>query len=415
MSNRHRALRVVWTLSVCTALSLLGDATLYTVLPSQYAAAGVTVLQVGWLLSVNRLVRPPLNLVSGRLSRRLDPKLLYVGGLTLGFISTLGYGLKGGLLPLLAMRALWGVAWALIAVSAYSLVLDISTEDTRGRLAGIYHSFSYFGGAVGGMLGGFLSDALGFSRSMLILSACTLLGCLGALTLPRTKRQREPAISAATAAPSLAVRLRAAVSRLRRLDARLWLILWLNFADRLFFAGVFYSTFGYYLANVLGSELRLGTLVLGVASLTGLLLFVRNVLTVVMGPVLGYLSDLLGERTRVLLLGEVLGVAGLACFALGQSPWWVGIGVLTTGSSYAIVAPMLLAWMGDLTREGERGNIVGGFQTMGDLGSGLGPLIAYPLLAALGLPTVYLLSGAFLALTIPLILRARRDQRCELA
>lgn len=100
-----RAVRIVWILTLCTALSLLGDSTLYAVLPVQYAAVGVTTVQVGWLLSMNRLVRLPLNLFSGWLSQRLGPRTPYILGLVIGSISTVGYGLCRGFWPLLAARA----------------------------------------------------------------------------------------------------------------------------------------------------------------------------------------------------------------------------------------------------------------------------------------------------------------------
>jgi len=74
---------------------------------------------------------------------------------------------------------------------------------------------------------------------------------------------------------------------------------------------------------------------------------------------------------------------------------------------------MLMSWMGDLTLRGGRGPLVGAYQTMGDLGSGLGPLIAYPLMAALGTRPVYLLCAALLSLTVPLILWARRAQSMD--
>ncbi len=45
---------------------------------------------------------------------------------------------------------------------------------------------------------------------------------------------------------------------------------------------------------------------------------------------------------------------------------------------------------------------------MGDLGSGLAPVLVYPLLDSWGVRPVYGASAAFLALTIPLLLMARR-------
>jgi MFS family permease len=408
LTSNQSALRVTWVLTLCTALSLLGDSTLYAVLPSHYAVVGVSAVQVGWLLSMNRLVRPPLNMISGWLSQRLGPRTPYIIGLGVGALSTVGYGLFRGFWPLLAMRALWGVAWALLAVSAYGLVLDVSVEATRGRLTGVYASFSYFGGAVGAMLGGFLVDSLSFPRAMLILGGLSSVAWLTALALLRPHQAPARTRPPTRAEPTLRVRLRAWRVALRNMDARLWLILMLSFAHRFLFAGVFYSTFGLYLHNALGDTARIGSLVIGIASLTATLLFLRNVVSVLVGPTLGILSDLLGDRTQVLIVGEVLGMVALACLAVGGSPWLIGLGVLFTAVAYGMVPPMLLSWMGDLTHTGKRGATVGGYQTMGDLGSGLGPLVAYALAAVWGLQTVYGLSALLLGLTVPLILRVRR-------
>ena len=404
MKEGRHSLRVAWTLALCTSLSLLGDATIYPVLPSQFEVVGITALQVGWLLSINRLVRPPLNMISGWLSSRVGPRTPYIVGLLIGAFSTLGYGLVRGFVPLLACRALWGVAWSLIAVSAYGMVLDVTELDTRGRLAGIYASFSYFGGALGAMFGGFLVDALGFSRGMLILGACTLLGGATAWTLPRpqrraTRRQRGES--------PLTTRAKRALYGLRHLDRRLWLILALSFAHRFFFAGVFSSTFGLYLRNALGDRPQIGQLVVGIASLAAILFFLRNLISVLVGPLLGYLSDRLGDRTRVLVMGEAMGVLALLCLAAGKTPWLVGLGVILAAIAYGIVPPMLVSWMGDLTHEGRRGLIVGGYQTMGDIGSGLGPLVAYSLVVSVGTRPVYAAGAGLLALTIPLIIAAR--------
>ena len=64
MSNSETSIRprtVLFPLGVGTALSLMGDGTLYTVLPTHTAEAGIALTSVGIILSVNRLVRLFLN------------------------------------------------------------------------------------------------------------------------------------------------------------------------------------------------------------------------------------------------------------------------------------------------------------------------------------------------------------------
>lgn len=408
MNAEIQATRVVWTLSICTALALLGDGTMYAVLPSQYALMGLASLHVGWLLSINRLVRLPLNMVSGWLSDRLGAKGPYALGLALGACSTVGYGLSNGFWPLLIFRTLWGVAWALLAVAAYKMILEVTTERNRGRFLGIYTLGSFFGG-LGTVLGSFLVDQLGFSTAMLILGVLTSAGSVGALTLPPTRSVMQYSQKAGMGAVyGLGMHLQPLWEVLRQFDARVLAISALNFAHRFFFAGVLYGTFGLYLRSLVGERVRLGPLVIGVASLTAILLFARSVLRVMTGVGAGYLSDRLGDRSPLLLLGEVLGMVGLSCFALGSSSLLLGAGVLLAATAYGLVPPLVMAWLGDLSRAERHGRTVGIYQTMGDLGSGIGPLVGYGLLEFLGIRWVYGVSAGFLALTIPLILRARR-------
>ena len=384
--------RVVWTLTVCTALSLLGDATMYAVLPSQHQAIGIAALQVGWLLSMNRLARLPMNAISGWLSNRLGFKRPYVAGLLVGALSTAGYGISSNVAVLLILRALWGVSWALLTVAAYGMILTLTTEQTRGRSTGIYSSFSFFGGGLGAMLGGALVDALGFASAMRALGACTLLGFALSLTLPSLRAQAGARQAAGIGRGGWGAAL---LGMFRRADRRLLLIGILNLAHRFFFAGVFYATFGLYLRTLLGDEIHWGTRPLGIASLTAALLFVRNIVSVVIGPTLGHLSDRLGERVRLIALGFGLGVAGLLTFALGRTPWALALAILASAIAFGLVPPLLVAWLGDLTR-GQRGIAIGGYQIMGDLGSGLGPLAAYALIDALGVRPTYGLAAAML-------------------
>ena len=66
--------RVLFQLGLGTALSLMGDSTLYTVLPTHAADAGIALGSVGLVLGVNRAVRVllngPMGLAYDRFSRR---------------------------------------------------------------------------------------------------------------------------------------------------------------------------------------------------------------------------------------------------------------------------------------------------------------------------------------------------------
>jgi len=121
---------------------------------------------------------------------------------------------------------------------------------------------------------------------------------------------------------------------------------------------------------------------------------------------LGHLSDLLQSRARVLILGEACGVLGLAVCGLSGHPVAIAAGLVLTAVAYGIVPSLLMAWAGDITDAANLGPVVGAYQTLGDLGSGVAPAVVYPLMALIGLAPVYLASAACLVATIPLILWA---------
>ena len=124
--------RVLLPLGLGTAISLLGDSTLYTVLPQASIAAsvGVTLTMVGILLGINRLVRLLSNPIAGILFDRLPTRRLMIASLFIGFISTTILAIGRGFETYLLARVLWGIAWSGIWIGGNSIVLDIANDET---------------------------------------------------------------------------------------------------------------------------------------------------------------------------------------------------------------------------------------------------------------------------------------------
>ena len=120
--------RTVTLLGIGTAISLLGDATLYTVLPHPNIAAqvGVSLAMVGVLLGANRAVRLLLNGPVGLVYDRLPRRPLLIAALTIGSISSMIYALGRGFWPIFTGRIMWGMAWSLLWIGGNAVVLEIS-------------------------------------------------------------------------------------------------------------------------------------------------------------------------------------------------------------------------------------------------------------------------------------------------
>lgn len=384
--------RVLLPIGLGTALSLIGDASLYVVLPTHVAEAGVPLASVGILLSANRFIRLILNGPAGLAYDRYPRRYMFVSALFIGAGSTAIYALTQGFWPLLVGRLLWGLAWVGIWIGGNTMILDISHVHNRGRWVGIYQISFFLGASSGAMLGGFLTDWLGYHQAMGVGATLTLLGAIIALLfLPetRTMRAREDELTTtspqlnSTSKPTQPAELASAIALLG--------------VNRLLLAGVLLPTFGLFLLEQIGDSTQIASLTVGVATLTGLGLGVQSLISMVAAPVMGGLSDRLGNRWQAAAGGLAPGVAGFGLLAFG-SPLALFLGLpltaITSGSNQGLAT----ALVGDLSGAHQHGRRLGVLFTVGDLASAIGPPLAYGLIPALGLAGIYLLSAGLFAL-----------------
>jgi MFS family permease len=376
------------------ALSLTGDSTLYAVLPNQAEVAGVGLAAVGVLLGANRLVRIPANPVAGALYDRRSRRRLFLLGLVLGILSTLAYGLVRGFWPMLAARLLWGIAWSLINVGAYAMILDRSSRVDRGRLTGFYQMFYLLGLTLSPIIGGTLTDALGFQPAVAICAGLSAVGLgVAAVALPETR----PALTAVRVRPTGPRLLLRQLLALRQADRRLLLAAGLYFAIFFVSNGVLMSTIGLYLGQHWTARDQAGGATVGVASVAGGMLALRALLGIAAGPAAGAVSDRLRSRWPVVWFGLLLGILGFAVLSMrGGLPAAAGGVPLVALSSGALIAT-LAAVAGDLATGRQQGMIMGALATAGDAGSAAGPLLAYALAVTIDLRSVYMLCAGILA------------------
>jgi MFS family permease len=374
----------------------MGDATLYTVLPTHTAEAGVTLGSVGLLLGVNRAVRILTNSPSGLLYDRSRRRRIFVPALFVGALSTAVYAATRGFWPLLAGRLLWGLAWSGIWVGGATIILDTTTEANRGRWTGLYQTWFFLGAAFGAFAGGLLTDELGYGPTMWISAAGTALGGLIALLLLPETRELPTAYDEGTPASTPAANLRE--------NKTLWVVVTLQGINRFVIAGVLYAT----LALVVQERLQTARLDLGVATLTGALMAGRTLLSTVSAPLSGTLSDWLGGRWGATAFSLALGAISMALVA-GNAPAVILLGVSLGAVTAGSLQTLIIALVGDMAVRHQRGRAIGLLHTLGDLGSAAGPPVAYALLPGLGLQGVYLICAGLFALGLVPTLWARKQ------
>ena len=395
-------LRVLLPVSIGTGFSLIGDASLYAVLPTHVADAGIALAMVGIILSANRFIRLVLNGPAGLAYDRFPRRPLFLLSLLLGTISTGIYGLGGGFYPLLAGRLLWGLSWAGIWVGGNTMILDISGPGNRGRYVGSYNICFFLGTASGSALGGLLTDWLGYHAAMGIGAALTLTGtAIVWIFLPETSRTR-PEKAAPTA---MGKRFSSLDTGGRRRLATAFLLMGVN---RLCVAGTLMPTFGLFLLEHFGSRIEIGGLILGVSSATGIGLSMTYLISMGSAPLMGRISDGLGSRWQAVAWGLLPGAIGFGLMAVGH-PAAVLAGLPLIAFASGSNQGLSISIVGDLSAEARRGRRMGLLFTTGDLASAVAPLTAYALIPVIGLRVIYLGLAALLVVMLLLAHQAARN------
>ena len=372
-------------LGLSIALSLFGDLSLFAGLVTQLGVVHLSLAEVGVILSVHRLVRIPGNLVVGYFQDRLGRRRLFVLGMLLAVISTAGYGLVTGFWPFVLMRVIWGMAWALLNVCGTTLVLDISTDRDRGSLTGFFSAWIWVGYAIGPLVGGLLTDALSFQRSMLICSALTGIGLLVSVLFIHAPRL----VSASGPQKFHLFDIFRQSLDFRRnppaLNRTLLAFVVVQFAGD----GVLMATLTLLLTERLGQVISLGGLQLNPAAAGGIFIAGRAVLAGLVSLGAGRLSDSFISRWRLVELGLVIAAAGMGVLALANSTGWILLGLAISSLASGALLAVLPALVRDHTSLADLGRSMGAYAMIGDIGSTAGPALAFSLAPALGLGAVY--------------------------
>ncbi len=363
---------------------------------------------VGALLSANRFIRLALNGPGGMAYDRWRRRRLFVPALFIGAFSTALYGITQGFWPLMLGRLLWGLAWVGIWIGGNTIVLDIARDGTRGRWVGAYHVSFFLGSAGGSLLGGILTDGLGYHQAMSISAGLTLLGAVIALIfLPETHGFRQEAREA-EGMPHPAQRFTAdaggsspAAKQTSRVE--LASAAGLYAVHRLAMAGVLSSTFGRFLLVQIGDKAHVAGHTIGVATLTGMGLGLSTLIAATSAPVIGGLSDRVGSRWRVAAGGLLPGVVGFGLLAVGM-PLTMLVGVPLTAITGGSNQGLSTALIGDLGNIGRQSQRLGVLFTVGDLASAVGPPLAYALIPWVGISSLYLLvAGLFVSMFLVIL------------
>jgi len=300
--------RKITIISLAIAISLLGDATLYTVLPTYAEQLNIKLALVGVLLSVNRFVRLFTNSWSGYIHDKSHSPWPFVMALILGACTTAMYGLLWGFWIFLIARLLWGACWSFIRLEGYTAVIIEAPPNSRGKMMGAYKSISTSGMMAGGFLGGVLTDTIGYRNCLLSFAFLSLMGAFALFWEQLRNRKNQsgaaiPTMISRSVQETETVRTQDLSHKSHNIQAsERWMFYLMGFMNILVNGGIIGSTLGRLLKIRFGMTISFFRVSVGVASATGLLVLIRRAIFLLFAPIFGHLADRIGRRF-VLIFG----------------------------------------------------------------------------------------------------------------
>ncbi len=403
--------RLTTLIGLGIALSLLGDATLYVILPTQYAQAGLLLTHVGIMLSANRAIRVLFNTPIGWWIERSPRRRILVPAMILGGIASLFYTFQSFELFLIG-RLLWGIAWSGMAIGTVTMILDVADDTNRGRMMGRYQLWFFIGVGVSSIAGGVLFDLVGFNLTFYISAGVIIfLGILWFVFLPETY-----GTTSATTELTDETSDESPVEKPKNQPlpyVPIAIVILMNGLNWMIFIGATISLLPILLQiRIHPTLIMLGALTIPIISFTGILSATANIASLSISYISGWLADKFRERWLWVMLALLLGSLNLSLFAV-TTGWLIVLGALGNGVVRGILSTQLNTLVGDYTQgtiehQQKRGRILGFFNTAGDIGGAIGPFLAFLLLPTLGLDGIFVLAVVILGLTIPLTFWMKR-------
>jgi EmrB/QacA subfamily drug resistance transporter len=159
-------------------------------LPSISTDLGFDPATLAWVVNAYTLAFAGFLLLGGRAADLLGRREVFAGGLALFALASLAAGLAQSELALVAGRAAQGLGGAIVAPAGLSILTTSFPEGhERNRALGAWGAMGAIGGASGAILGGLLTETLGWRWILFINVPIGLVGALAALHVVRGPRR----------------------------------------------------------------------------------------------------------------------------------------------------------------------------------------------------------------------------------
>jgi MFS family permease len=165
----------------------LNDGMAWGLFPLVFAAAGMTLTQIGVLAAVYPAVWGVTQIFTGALSDRTGRKWLIVWGMWVQAIGIAVTALTAGFLISALGAVLLGVGTAMVYPTLLAAIGDVAHPAWRGSAVGVYRLWRDLGYAVGALVAGITADLFGLGSAMwLVVMLTSLSGVIVAVRMEET-------------------------------------------------------------------------------------------------------------------------------------------------------------------------------------------------------------------------------------
>lgn len=377
--------RSMVTLVFGAFLGYVGGSMILPFFPLYVQQMGLSGVSMSVLFSLYYVGRVSGGTLAGWLYRRIGARKVVVLLFSLQALCMVGYALLTAWPLIFLCRFLQGLSAVGITVFVRTTVNQLSTNDARGLANGFISSAEGAGMILGPVVGGALSGMLTVQTPFLLVAVFLGLALALLLTMHLPGRQNA------------ATQLVHPQARRQRFDRRLAAFGTVHFLEMSSLA-IFVLYFPLYASGVMhwtAWGIGLAFTIIGVASM-------------IAGPLIGKVSDILKDRVLVAVVGLALVIVEVLAFLGSNSYWVVYLGMVFGGMGGAAYFDALFAQIGDVTRPEERSLFTGTVLSFSEIGSIVTPLVAGYLMSHYSIHFAFYLDILLVAAAIAIFLLYRQ-------
>ena len=150
-----------WILAVTilgSSMAFIDSTVVNVALPALQTSLSGTVIDMQWVVEAYGLFMGSLILVGGWLGDLFGRRRMFLGGVTVFTIASMGCGLALTIHQLVLARAIQGLGAAFLVPGSLSIISASFREKERGRAIGTWSGFTAITAAMGPVLGGWLIE-----------------------------------------------------------------------------------------------------------------------------------------------------------------------------------------------------------------------------------------------------------------